>query len=219
MDNSYVPDKMDFTTNEVVKITDKNINGSIMLNNVPCNLAVGLPRYRNRGCYNEIQLWVETEPGHWSEFDGHEIEIDVEIKQYNKREINEWKGIDSVRKSGEATIKFDGTLVYKTYTRDISDSLIGISYKIKKLQALQPLYNHIKGRHEHGLIDRKVYYRGEPGTITHFCYERGVFIKPDEGKFKNPRPKDQDATYEWWEDYEDGLYVDLLSEHIYWYRD
>lgn len=69
------------------------------------------------------------------------------------------------------------------------------------------------------LIGRKVWWRSEPGVITHYCNGQAcVIIKPDGiKKFTTPAEfaKEDDGFY-----YEDGdVKADILDKHIWWFRD
>jgi hypothetical protein len=67
------------------------------------------------------------------------------------------------------------------------------------------------------VIGRKVWWRSEPGVITHYCKgQAAVIIKPDGiERFTEPREfADDDWPIE--EDIE--IKADIFSDHIWWYR-
>ena len=105
--NHYIPDKRQYgTLPDLVPITsadvkrhvlvDENMNGETM--RARRGIAWGLADEANRRPKNWQWVNYENADGpHWAKFDGHEIIVDVDIRQKNVREVNAWKGRDEVR--------------------------------------------------------------------------------------------------------------------------
>jgi hypothetical protein len=189
-------------------------------------IALGLKDELNRG--PGTQFWADysdtTNDGeaHWSSFQGHHICVDVDIRQVNEREVNSWKGRDEVRGRTYAKVLFNKEPVYEISRGDLSRTLLQLQVVIPELMQLPALTEYLKSKmlgHGTGnsLIGRKVFYQNHPGIIKSFIGEQGcVMIEADPGPWPTPA----------WaignEDMHEGnenVKTNILSPHIWWYRD
>lgn len=187
------------------------------------HIAWGLPDELNRR--PDQWMWADysDESGpHWSRFTGHRILVDVQIRQRNNREVNDWKGRDEIYGTTVAHVEFNAVPVWERASRQIGPLLTNLQRDIDQLLQLDPLRWHVtrspSDRQEHfGLIGRKVYYEGHPCRIVRFIGDQGcVILDPDPGPWPE-RPwlsLDEDEF-----EREESRKVEILSPHIWWYRD
>ena len=229
----YIPEKKNFLAEgpPLVEITTNDIKDTILVEEVFLGIgqtttrrgiALGVKDERNRG--PGAQWWVDysdtVEDGaHWSSFEGYRVCIDIDIRQVNEREVNSWKGRDEIRGRTYAKVLFNKEPVYEVCHRDISQLLLQLQVVIPKLMNLPALMEHLRTQRYLSeippLIGRKVFYQNHPGIIRSFIGHQGcVTIEADPGPWPTP-VWDTDDDYEKNED----VKTDILSPHIWWYRD
>jgi len=232
----YIPEKRDWRSseNKLIDVTSDDIKDAIIVDEgiagvgrttVRRGIAFGLKDELNRD--SATQFWVDysdtVEDGaHWSSFNGHHICVDVDIRQYNEREVNDWKGRDEVRGRTYAKILFNKEPVYEISWGTIAGILVKLQVVIPELLNLPALTEYLRSKtlkNEEGesLIGRKVYYREHPGVITRFLGDQGcVIIEADPWPWPTPvwAAGDEDI-YE----NDDDIKDDILSPHIWWFRD
>lgn len=229
--NHYVPQKRQYgTESSLVPLTEKDINATVLVAEnvygtvVPVQRGVAwdLPDELNRD--PDSQRWInysdEIGP-HWSSFKGHDILVDVDIRQENHREVNSWKGVDEVRGSTVAKVLFNGQQVWESRARNVPSLLLNLHSEIQELLDHMQLVWHITHTEDDrqarfGLIGRAVYYRNHPGRITTFIGAQGcVVIEPEPGPWPAVPWRSTEDEYERAEPVKDLI----LSPHIWWWRD
>lgn len=120
----------------------------------------------------------------------------------------------SVECSGECWITRNGEKFYQISGRNMDYALAKAQYFLVKLLEECPLWLSSRNWKEEA-IGMKIWYEGQPAVIKSINSRNELWIEPDGiDKFKAP-PHWEDDEFE---DYEDGMYIDLLSENIYWFR-
>ncbi|EMN7726839.1 hypothetical protein WB980_000083 [Bacillus cereus] len=121
----------------------------------------------------------------------------------------------SVECNGICWITRNGKKFYSIPARYMDYGLAKAQYILVKLLEECPLWLSERNWKEKA-IGRKIWYENQPAKITRINDENELWIEPDGiPLFKAPAHWNHDD----YSDYENGLRVDLLSPHIYWYRD
>lgn len=161
---------------------------------------------------NDNDTYALFDDGHVEEWAGHRVRTKIVIEEENYLKESELSG-DEIRRGGNCTISFNDRPVYGFFTRDARDALI------KANQLLIELREHpVRLDQAHTLMEgRKVYYRGVPGTITYWMGDQGaVSIVAEDGQiFPRPTPHEED----WPDSDRHEIKEDILSQHIWWFRD
>lgn len=218
--NNYVPSETDWTKrgNPVVPIERESASTTVLVNEggttVRRNIAMALPDELNRD--SDRWWWADysgDEGDHWSHFEGHRVIVDIDIRQSNRRVVNDWKGYDEIRKSTMATVYFDQQPVWEEVGGDIRSLLLNLDHNIQRLLGLYELVKYVKGDAS-SLIGREIMYRDLPATISSFIGSQGcVMIDPDPG----PWPDIASLRY-YDESGMEAVKVEILSPHINWFR-
>jgi hypothetical protein len=161
---------------------------------------------------SDNNIYARWPSGRIDGFDGHRIIVKVEIEEENYLKQSELSG-DEIRRGGVGKISFNGVQIYEFFHRDAEEALIrarGLVQKLKDSEAR--LWEPDK------LIGRKIYYRETPAVIDSVILEQGcVMIRTEDGQ-KFPEPcwrKGEDFGPE----PESRIKEDVLSPHIWWFRD
>lgn len=125
-------------------------------------------------------------------------------------------GETEVLANGECWITRNGKKFYHVPARYLEYGLAKAQYVLTQLLEECPLWLAERNWKKNA-IGRKVWYKNQPAKIIRILEDNELWIEPD-GIDKFKRPVYWDAWMEW-EDYADGLRVDLLSNDIYWFRD
>lgn len=181
--------------------------------------ANGLPDPANRDI--SVELWADFTDAsdlgveHWVHFRGHRVLVDIVIESRNSRYVHEWKGFDEIRGSTTATVMFNGIAVAQLSNPDIFQLLQSVQHHIRELMACDPVMNHVSGeaRYATELVGRKIYYRDQPAIIDRVTDLFELVISPVAAHFVTP------PWSSWDMDDEGPIVVDVLSPHVYWYRD
>lgn len=210
-----------------IKLIDKNTDLSNLKKPLGWDLEVrGVPYdvYRVEG-------YVHTIGGRWGEncywccptgeipsyenlieFGGEAPEWGVTFAKVNYVK-SKWDETE-VRSSGSCWITRNGKKFYQILARDMDYGLAKAQYILSKLLEECPLYLAERNWKEQA-IGKKIWFREQPAVIKNINNNNELWIVPDGvERFKAPAHWNMD-----YEDYEEGLYVDLLSPHIYWFRD
>lgn len=141
-------------------------------------------------------------------FAGHRIQVQIELRTMNYLKTSYLSG-DEVRKGGEWRIWLNEYEVYSSFTRDPFESLLTIRQKLHELMDLPvALYN---GDSPEG---RKVFFRQTPAIITKWLPDQGcVILEPDGPTHFPPAPWNENSESE------RMIKDDILSPHIWWWRD
>jgi hypothetical protein len=164
-------------------------------------------------------IYARYPDGRIEDFDGHYALTSIEITESNYLKTSGLSG-NEVRKACDVIIKCNGEPIYKFFTRTAE-------YALRKAQqVLTELAEHPAWLFDNpDLVGRKVYWYDQPGTITMYDKEMGeVYIEPEAGKrFRPPAwmiDGEDDFQVELAEgDVADGIKDDILSPHIWWFRD
>ena len=151
--------------------------------------------------------------GRIEEFDGHRIQVRVEIETYNYLKESEMSG-DEIRKGGIGRIFFNGRQVYDWFFRDAqvacrqADRLIGELLACPADLWRPDAAAQLKGR--------KVFYRDTPALITSVILDQGcVILTADTPDKRFPAPPWREPG----EDAEPTVKVEVTSPHLWWYRE
>lgn len=172
--------------------------------------------------HQDGEVWIEeTDPdlvSRWVEFRGERVTASFGFEQWNGQHIHSWKGYDEVRAHGSWWVAINGVRSWQGSNRDPIRALTAIQQAIEYLTSPDcPIEWDREGWA--GLIDRKVYYREQPGTITGVVQDQGCVIieAMDPDGFSQPVwNKDGGGAAD---DENDFVKVELDSPHIWWWRD
>lgn len=119
-----------------------------------------------------------------------------------------------IRNNGVCWITRNGKKFYSVMGRDMNYALSKAQYFIVKLLEECPLYLNDRNWKEQA-VGRKVWYQNQPAIIERVTSKNELWIVPYNIKeFHSPSGWSKGE----WEDYKDGLIVELLSPHIDWFR-
>lgn len=154
------------------------------------------------------------------EFDGHRRLVDIRITSSNYLKTSELSG-DEIRKAVHGEIVADGVVVYEFSHREPAEALL------RAYRLLTVLQEHESGWLDAGLraklVGRKIYYHDFPAIITSLIEDQGCIIiscDPPAGARLRGKPVEEQ-----WEYYRmrgvGGYHIkdDVLSPHIWWFRD
>jgi hypothetical protein len=161
--------------------------------------------------YSDNKMYVEMgkEP---TAFDGHRVLIDILIKSGNYLKESHYSG-DEVRKSCTAQIVADGEVVYEFGGREPEYVLLRAHHMLGVLKD-HPSNLLVKKERER-LVGRKIYYRDHPAVIDRLILDQGcIIIKSADGQpFPSPAWREKD------DEREASIKDDILTPHIWWFRD
>lgn len=227
-ESSYIPEKVDYIdgVRTEVPITSEDTSKTVLIKtggpegpiDISTRVAYGLPNELNRDpngwFWAEIVKDGETQ---WSHFRGNDICVDVSLKSWNERRVDGWKGFDEVRGLCSATISFNRIPVWEETGNDACQVLRRVEQVVPELKKCSALIDYINGD-QSTLIGRKIYWRDQPAVITSFIGDQGcVMIKADPGPWVLPAWRAEEYLSH--EDFEEEVKADILSPHIWWWRD
>lgn len=175
--------------------------------------------------YNREDQWrwadVSGDGTHWSHFEGHHVQIDIEFHTENRREVNAWKGRDEIRAEGTWTLALARQQVWEGFIRrNPLDQLIEIRRVAQLLmdhcaidwRAATPVAEQLAGR--------RIYYQRVPAVVssTSVLDQGCVMLKPVGVPEFPPHISTVDKGEEDGWDLNE-VKVDLLSSDIWWWRD
>lgn len=214
----YVPTDLS-TMRRSVEVNRGSWNGEGRYENprmaeVTMGLADELNRYPSRWWWARMD---QGEVEHWSHFEGHFVQVDVELGTYNERSTNSWKGRDEVRKAGEWRLKLNRIQVFSGDFADPLEALLTIRRTLQKLLD-HPAFTEWTQAEVDALEGRKVYYRGIPAVIERqLIYAEGRIVLVPEGDAEwppSPWAIEEDLTW----DTEREVVTTLLDPGIHWWR-
>jgi hypothetical protein len=183
-------------------------HGHTTLGKHPVELLWGEhPHSRSDNC-----VYARTESGTIYEFDGHRVLLEITFKQYNYLKESELSG-DQIRKGGTCAIFADGEQIYEFFFRDMDHALLRANHILGKLSEHSSFVLMKESRDK--LIGRKIWYDRTPAVIQSLILDQGcIIIAPEQG-YEFQKPVWADDDYE-----RDGPTIkdDILSNHIWWYR-
>jgi hypothetical protein len=183
-------------------------------------LALGLPDQLNRQPAH--WWWADTsgDGTHWSDFRGHEVQVDVELHTENWRNVNDWKGRDEVRPGGAWTLALNRQQCWEGHLHlDPLDALIEIRRIGQALIHHDAIDWSSATPAADQLLGRKVYYGHTPAMVSRVLLDQGCVILKPIGADEFPP-----AVYELDDDSGFGpedraeVKIDLLDRAIWWWR-
>lgn len=163
--------------------------------------------------------YARDERGRVEAWSGHRAPVEIRVRESNYLKTSGMSG-DEWRRSCRADVSVAGVHVYTLPGgRDWLYALTRLPDVVSRLLE-HPVRFWDPG--EKRLVERKVWYRDQAACVTRWDPERGVFLVPDgTWFFRKPgwaQNKDDDDGA-WDSDYGRGLYCDVLSDNIHWFRD
>lgn len=164
---------------------------------------------------------VSGNGSHWSRFDGHQVQVDIELHTENRREVNAWKGRDEIRAEGTWTLALARQQVWEGFIRgNPLDQLLEIRRIAEQLLHHDAIdWNDATPAAEQ-LMGRRVYYQRVPAVVTSTSVlDQGcVMLKPVGVAEFPPHVSCVDrGEDDHWD--RDEVKVELLSGDIWWWRD
>lgn len=173
--------------------------------------------HRIGGKYGNNDLWCCPEDeiptyNNLIEFDGFSCRWGFKIQQNNYIK-NKW-GETSVECNCICTIYRNDEEFMSFGTRDYEYAAAKAQVIITKLQE-HPIYYASK-KYIEEIEGRKIYYRNQKAIIERYIKGQNcAIISFESGKYEQP----EYLKEEWPEDIEKEIKEDLLSKHIWWFRD
>lgn len=173
--------------------------------------------------------WAQVADGpdeHWSRFDGWDVRIGLDLRTWNEREVNDWKGRDEIRKTGYWHLKFNEQVVHGGYVRgDPLETLIKIRQIVKDMQALPIDWRDEVADYRTLIEGRKVYYKTTPATLGYWMPTQGAIMVtaiPGASFPRSPYDIDREPDspeHDYSEEFKHEAKVDLLDRDIWWWRE
>jgi|GEM_PF-6091083 len=208
--NHYVPDGLSHG--------GRNIT-TLGTGDEPLPLRLGLADELNR---ERNWWWADTsgDGAHWSRFDGHHHQVDIGYRTWNRREVNEWKGRDEIRKDGRWTIAINREQVWEGFCHDVLEDLLTIRRTVQRLLDHDAINWNDGQRAAEQLLGRKVWYERTAAVVSSVSVlDQGCVMLKPEGVEAFPCLQSQlnDADPDL--DENDELKVELLSRSVWWWRE
>lgn len=147
------------------------------------------------------------------EFDGEAPTWGIMFDQVNRIKTK-WDET-RIEKSGRCWITRNGANFYNIPTRDMDFGLATARHKLVMLME-SPINIGMRGWKEE-LRGRKIWWRDQPAIVQYVSQDNELYIVPDEtSHFSSPPSFGPPGSYS---RYEDGLFADLLSPNVGWFRD
>lgn len=183
------------------------------------NEEVELIHGENPHSRRDGSVYARFKGGSIEGFDGHQTCIKVEVEESNYLKTSGLSG-NEVRRACVARIFFGDRQIYEVGGRDIMPTLLAAHNAVAKLQDLSP---YMFGDVDAELIGRKVWYRDDPAVITRFIGDQGaVILKADGCRFRPPawqRDDPEEMAMAEMDGEDQEIKDDILSPHIWWFRD
>ena len=185
--------------------------GKVKIGNEECSL------FYDQNNFHSIQTsreYIDYGRKELVPFDGHRYRWKVVIEEYNYLKESHISG-DEIRKGGICKLFVNDTQVYEFFFRRVHQALLQAHDVITKLNE-HPIGLVDLGNREK-VVGRLIYFHGEPGIVSGYITDQGaVVIEREDGKpFKQPIWADGDC-----DDIErTEVKDDILSPHIWWWRD
>lgn len=152
-------------------------------------------------------------------FAGHRVRRRIEIEESNYLKTSGLSG-NEVRKACSCTIYFNDKPVYAFGAREAPAALLRARHIIGKLEDL-PIHHWDKPEEE--IVGRKVFYRDDPAVITDFFADQGaIVLKADGCSFRPPawqQADEEEMAMRAADGNDQEIKDDILSPHIWWFRD
>lgn len=182
--------------------------------------TIGLADQHNR---EEQWRWADVSGSgtHWSRFDGHQVQVDIEFHTVNRREVNDWKGRDEIRAEGTWTLALARQQIWEGFLRSNPlDQLLEIRRIAQQLQGHVAINWRDAASVAEQLDGRRVYYQRVPAVVSNTCVlsQGCVILKPvDRAQFPAHISTVDRGDEDGWD--RDEVKVELLSSDVWWWRD
>lgn len=215
--NGFVPDRL-FTsgTPHIVEIAPPR-SGVCVLGRE----TIGAPDEDNRDAY---WRWADVsgDGSHWSNFRGHQVQIDIEFHTTNRREVNAWKGRDEIRAEGTWTLALARQQCWEGFLRhDPLDQLIEIRSIAQRLIHHDAIDWRLKATAAEQLVGRRVYYDHTPAVVSSASVlEQGCVMLRPVGVDTFPQSihsLDRDEASDPYD--RDEIKAELTCPRVWWWRD
>ena len=164
-------------------------------------------------------IYLRRPDGEIVPFDGHRRLIDVEITSSNYEKESELSG-DEIRKSVVGSIIVDGVKLVEIFGREVQQVMEWVDRAIDEYAEHPSNWFSKKAREQ--MPGRQIYYYNQPATIKRIIEDQNAIIIETGPGFIVPNRNDDDDDFDTWEDWKvDGHYEvkdDVLSPHIWWWR-
>lgn len=160
--------------------------------------------------------YARDERGDVTGWSGHRAPVEIHVREGNYLKTSGASG-DEWRGSCKTDVAIAGVHVYTLGAgREWMHALTRLPDVVARL------LEHPVSLWRDQPVGRRVWYRDQAAVVDRWSAERGVFLTPDSTWFFRKhgwaRNKDDDDG-SWYDDYGRGLYVDVLSSDVYWFRD
>ena len=163
-------------------------------------------------------IYLRRPSGSIVPFDGFRRLIDIQIESSNYEKESELSG-DEIRKSVVGKIIVDGVPLVEVFGREPQRVMKNLDRLIDEYSEHPSNWFDKKSRE--ALPGRKIWYHDQPATIKSIIEKQNAVIIETEPGFRPPTRGDDD--FDSWDDWKvDGHYEvkdDVLSPHIWWWRD
>jgi hypothetical protein len=194
---------------EGVKAFDK-----VMVGNEEIELIFGHHPHSRK----DNNIYGRTKSGDVEGFDGHRAPVTISIEEYTYLKTSGMSG-NQYRKGCRTKLSISGQHVYTLgQGRDYTYALTRLPDVIVRLHE-HPI-QFWKPEEVRKLEGRKVWYKDQAAEIRRWSPDNGVWLVPVGAKaFRTPSYAQNERDEHWQDEYGQGLYIDVLSESIYWFRD
>lgn len=191
------------------KAQDKAFDTAKLQNGETVELVFGEHPHSRR----DNNIYARWSDGRVEAFDGHRIRTRVELEEWNYLKMSGLSG-NEVREGGTGNIYFNDRLVHSFFFRRIESALRQAERLVEQLKDHPARLWEWRDGHP-SIIGRKVYYHGIPATVKTWWADQGaVCLSAAAPESTFPRMPWHDR-----EEPEAEIKDDLLSPHIWWFRD
>lgn len=148
-------------------------------------------------------------------FSGHRVRTEIEIVEFNYMKSSGLTG-DEIKKGCHLRVKLDGDLTYTKFFREARSAAIWWAANDHQIFE-HPVWLARRGERDK-LIGRAVYFRDQPGVVTHYFPDRGTVAIAYDGEgegFKTPGHRSLSDV----EEIDESVTEDILDPSIWWFRD
>lgn len=169
--------------------------------------------------YSENNIYARYADGSIEEFDGHRIQVKIELETFNYLKESHFSG-DEIRKGGEGRIFLNGEQITSYFFREIEYGLTQAKGELTKLMDHPVSWWDAKEREK--MVGRKVYYENTPAVVKYLFLDQGcVVLEPEAGhQFPIPAHELEEAKNEGRqpEREERTVKIEFTSKSIWWWR-
>jgi hypothetical protein len=164
---------------------------------------------------------VSGDGSHWSRFEGHLMQVDVELHTCNERDANDWKGRDEIRAAGEWKLSLNRQVMADGWFReDVGAALREIGRVVEQLRHHSALDHRIDTPYAEQLVGRKVWYERTPAVVSMLTGDGCVMLRVVGAEYFPPTvwEVEQAAESGIEPELDNEVKIELTSEKIWWWR-